>query len=192
VNEARRSQRKDPGRGGIVVTKTPPLMQTKGGAELSDACDFSPLAASVGADIAKVKVEEMLQALAPGIWGAGLYGGIGNGGMSLARVRFGPNLPLYLHSHPGWGDCLYFILSGELRLWRRPLAAGSAIFVSAGQQYRYTIGPDGADVLEFRAGGYTADLPGMTIEERSLDVVQSIIDTARANRACWEAFGPMA
>jgi hypothetical protein len=175
---------------GLTITENPPFFRTKGGAELSTGCDFSPLADAVGEDLAKAKVEEMLQALAPGIWGAGLYGSIGScGGMSLARIRFGPDLPLYMHSHPGWGDCLYFVLSGEVRLWHRRLGPGSAVFVPAGQMYKYTIGPEGADVLEFRAGEYTTDLPAMKIEEQSLEAVQTIIDTANANHAKWEQFG---
>lgn len=72
-----------------------------------------------------------------------------DGGMSLVSVRFGPNYPLPRHSHSV--DCLYYIVSGGIRMGNRVLGAGEGFFVPADVPYGYTAGPKGVELLEFRA-----------------------------------------
>ena len=98
--------------------------------------------------------------------------------MSLVHVWVGPNFPLFRHSHPKYGDCLYYVVAGEVILGRRRLGPGSGFFVPNGMPYKYTAGPAGVEVLEFRAGGGEPSAPGMKLDEHSLDSIQNIIDGA--------------
>ena len=69
-------------------------------------------------------------------------------GFSLIYAWFKPHFPLARHSHDT--DCLYYIVSGSLRLGTEPLAAGDGFFLPAGVPYTYAIGADGLEILEFR------------------------------------------
>jgi len=70
-------------------------------------------------------------------------------GMSLTHVWFKSGYPLPLHSHSG--DCLYYIVAGSIRVGRDELGPGDGFFVSSDVPYTYETGPNGAEVLEFRA-----------------------------------------
>ena len=70
-------------------------------------------------------------------------------GMSLVHAWFRSGFPLPRHSHDA--DCLYFVLAGSLRLGSEELTAGDGFFVGADVPYAYTAGPQGVEVLEFRA-----------------------------------------
>jgi hypothetical protein len=70
-------------------------------------------------------------------------------GMSLARLWLKSGFPLPLHSHDC--DCLYYIVAGSIELGQETLAAGDGFFVGGDVPYGYTAGPEGAEVLEFRA-----------------------------------------
>jgi len=171
--------------GRFQIKANPTMEPMQAGTELAGDFDVAALAESVGEHTAREKVEEMMQALAPGISSVMLFGEL-EGGMSLAHIWFGPNLPLFSHSHPKYGDCLYYVAAGAIFLGRRRLGPGSTFFIPNGQPYKYSAGPHGAEVLEFRAGGGEANQPGMKIEERSLDAIQSIIDRAKANQPLWK------
>jgi hypothetical protein len=102
----------------------------------------------------------------------------GEGGFSLVWSWFGPNYVLPRHSHSV--DCLYYLLSGELFLGNRRIEAGAGFFVPADAPYAYTAGPDGIEILEFRA----ADSFDMRISE-SLPRWERIVDAVRGNRDVW-------
>ena len=70
-------------------------------------------------------------------------------GMSLTHVWFKSGYPLPLHSHTG--DCLYYLLAGSIRMGDEVLGPGDGFFVGSDVPYTYEIGPEGAEVLEFRA-----------------------------------------
>ncbi len=70
-------------------------------------------------------------------------------GLSLSHAWFKSGFPLPRHSHDT--DCLYFILSGSLRIGTEELAKGDGFFVGDGVPYSYVPGPDGVEVLEFRS-----------------------------------------
>jgi hypothetical protein len=69
-------------------------------------------------------------------------------GFSLVHAWFGENFPLPRHTHSG--DCLYYVLRGELRMGSKTVKAGSGLFVPSGRPYAYRAGPGGVEVLEFR------------------------------------------
>jgi mannose-6-phosphate isomerase-like protein (cupin superfamily) len=69
-------------------------------------------------------------------------------GFSLVHAWFGENFPLPRHTHSG--DCLYFVLKGELRMGSKTVKAGSGLFVPNGRPYTYRAGAGGVEVLEFR------------------------------------------
>lgn len=75
--------------------------------------------------------------------------GTDGSGLSLIWLRFGSNYQLPRHSHST--DCLYYVVSGEVRMGSRVLGAGEGFFVAADTTYGYTVGPDGVELLEFRA-----------------------------------------
>lgn len=70
-------------------------------------------------------------------------------GMSLTHVWFKSGYPLPLHSHSG--DCLYYVLAGGIRVGSEQLGPGDGFFVGSDVPYTYEVGPQGAEVLEFRA-----------------------------------------
>ncbi|RIJ31962.1 cupin domain-containing protein [Henriciella algicola] len=69
-------------------------------------------------------------------------------GFSLTYAWFKSGFPLPLHTHNV--DCLYYVVAGSLQLGIEKLEAGDGFFVGADKAYRYTPGPDGVEVLEFR------------------------------------------
>lgn len=69
-------------------------------------------------------------------------------GFSLVYAWFKSSFPLPLHSHDA--DCLYYVVSGSLKLGTEKLGAGEGFFVPAGVPYTYRAGAEGVEVLEFR------------------------------------------
>ncbi len=69
-------------------------------------------------------------------------------GFSLVQAWFGEDFPLPRHTHTG--DCLYYVLKGEIRMGSRTVPAGAGFLVRSGRPYTYRAGPGGAEVLEFR------------------------------------------
>lgn len=69
-------------------------------------------------------------------------------GMSLTYCWFKSGYPLPLHSHSA--DCLYFIISGSLKIGTEELGAGDGFFLGRDVPYAYVPGPDGVEVMEFR------------------------------------------
>jgi hypothetical protein len=69
-------------------------------------------------------------------------------GMSLTYVRFKPGFALPLHSHSA--NCLYFIITGSIRMGTEELGPGDGFFLGTDVPYAYTPGKDGVELLEFR------------------------------------------
>jgi hypothetical protein len=154
---------------------------------VADGFAHAPLAEKFGAEASRQKIGEMIKAGSPGASTTPLLMQEGPNGMSLVHVWFGPNFPLFRHSHPLHGDCLYYVIAGELTMGNRKLGAGSTFFVPNGQPYKYTAGPAGVELLEFRAGGGEEGAPGMKLDETSLDSIQKIIDGCHENESLWQA-----
>lgn len=179
-------------RGPFAINENPPISSPGKRERVSENLDrvadgyaYGPLAEQFGEDPTRQKIGEMVEAFVPGAAVTSLFGQPGPNGMSLVHVWFGPNFPLFRHSHPKGGDCLYYVQAGEIIMGKRRLGAGSTFFVPNGQPYKYTAGPAGVELLEFRAGGGDPEAPGMKLDERSLDSIQTIIDRAYENEHLW-------
>lgn len=55
--------------------------------------------------------------------------------------------------------------------------------------YKYTAGPAGVELLEFRSGGGVKDAPAMSLDELSLDAIDKLIDTYNENHDEWQPPG---
>jgi quercetin dioxygenase-like cupin family protein len=86
--------------------------------------------------------------IAQGIADTLVFQGEGADGFSLVRAWLGPHYVLPRHTHSG--DCLYYIVEGEIIMGSRHLVAGDGFLVPSEAPYAYEAGPDGAVVLEFR------------------------------------------
>lgn len=69
-------------------------------------------------------------------------------GMSLTYCWFKSGYPLPRHSHNT--DCLYFIVSGSLKIGTEELGAGDGFFLGTDVPYTYVPGENGVEVMEFR------------------------------------------
>jgi hypothetical protein len=69
-------------------------------------------------------------------------------GMSLTYLWFKSGYPLPHHSHDA--DCLYFIISGSLKIGTEELGPGDGFFLGSDVPYSYVPGENGVEVLEFR------------------------------------------
>lgn len=69
-------------------------------------------------------------------------------GMSLTYCWFKSGYPLPHHSHSA--DCLYFIVSGSLKIGNETLGPGDGFFLGTDVPYSYVPGDEGVEVLEFR------------------------------------------
>jgi quercetin dioxygenase-like cupin family protein len=120
---------------------------------------------------------------AGGTFGMVLFGDPENtddGGASLVRTTFAPNFVLPRHSHSV--DCLYFVVAGEVHLGSQVLSVGDGFYAPADAPYGYTAGPDGAEVLEFRA----VSAFDSRIRETPAGW-ERILTAVRANRDDWAA-----
>ena len=80
---------------------------------------------------------------------------------------------------------MYYVTKGELRMGSQVVTEGEGFFVPDGAPYAYTAGPEGVEILEFRAKS-TFD---MKITE-SLPRWAQIIEGVRAHRDEWTAEMP--
>ena len=107
-----------------------------------------------------------------------LFGDPDVGGMSLIRLWYAPHYALPRHSHDV--DCLYYVIAGEARLGNQVVPAGDGFFVPADSPYAYSAGPEGVEVLEFRA----ASSFGIHVTE-SLGRWDQLAELARSHREEW-------
>jgi len=149
--------------------------------------DYGALAEKYGEAAARSRVVAMARAFRGGAATTPLFAQGGPNGMSLVHVWFGANFELFRHSHPRYGDCLYYVVAGEIRMGKQTLGPGSTFFLPNGQPYKYTAGPAGVELLEFRAGGGVEDAPGMCLDELTLDAIDRLVDNYDSNRHLWQA-----
>ncbi|HXW35716.1 MAG TPA: hypothetical protein VEJ87_14145 [Acidimicrobiales bacterium] len=109
-----------------------------------------------------------------------LFGDPEQGGMSLIRLWYPPAYALPRHSHDV--DCLYYVVAGEAHLGNQIVAAGDGFYVPANAPYAYSAGPEGVEVLEFRA---TSSF-GIRVTESSERWAQ-LAAIAREHREDWAA-----
>lgn len=179
-------------RGPLQINENPKVNRPNPDAPIDEdaICEYfehSSLAEKCGEEATREKIVEMAKAFRGGAATTPLFAQGGTNGMSLVHVWFGPNFELFRHSHPKYGDCLYYVVAGELTLGKRRLGPGSTFFLPNGMPYKYTAGPAGVELLEFRAGGGVDEAPGMCLDELSLDAIDKLIDCYKTNRDRWEA-----
>ena len=165
---------------------TPTLSDKLNEDHVAKAFDYSVMAEKYGEDTVREKVVEMAKSFSEGTNTTLLFGQGGPNGMSLAHVWFGANFSLFRHSHPQYGDCLYYMIAGEISLGKRKLGPGSTFFLPNGMPYKYTAGPAGVELLEFWAGGGVKDAPGLSLDELSLDALDKLIEGYKANKDKWQ------
>jgi len=102
-------------------------------------------------------------------------------GFALVYNWFKPHFPLPRHSHSV--DCLYYIVSGTLRLGSDELGPGDGFFIGADVPYSYTIGAEGLEILEFRHKGFFTTR-GFAANQRYWD---KAVATIAENRDVWRA-----
>jgi quercetin dioxygenase-like cupin family protein len=110
-----------------------------------------------------------------------LFGDPTGGGMSLVWLWYAAHYTLPRHSHDV--DCTYYVVAGEAHMGNQVVPAGDGFFVPAGAPYAYSAGPDGVEVLEFRA----ASRFGIRITETRWP---HLLDLARQHGDAWEAATP--
>lgn len=130
-------------------------------------------------------IGEMTKAIAPGNVTTPIFAQRGQGGMSIVHAWFAPNFQLFRHSHPAGGDCLYYVLAGEIVMGSQRLGPGDGFFVPNEMPYKYKAGPEGVEVLEFRSGGGIQGAPIMKLDERGIESIRRLAEANRAEHDNW-------
>ncbi len=156
----------------------------------ADGFDYTGLLDDNDEEDVRGAIGDMVRAIAPGTVTTPLFGQGGRDGMSLVHVWFGPDFPLFRHSHPRYGDCLYYVVAGEVVLGSQRLGPGDGFFVPNEMPYKYKAGPEGVEVLEFRAGGGVKGAPGMKLDERTVDGIRTLAELATAQHDNWAEAEP--
>ncbi len=66
----------------------------------------------------------------------------------LLEIRYQPNTDIRLHAHDE--DEIIYVRDGELCLGDQVLGPGSSLFVPGNTLYRFSAGPEGLQILNFR------------------------------------------
>jgi hypothetical protein len=193
--EPERVERYHSHRGPFAIYQTPEITQPPSPEDMADAdmsqvadyFDYTGLLAENDELEVRDSLGEMGRAIAPGSVVTTLFSQPEPDGMSLVHVWFGANFPLFRHSHPKNGDCLYYVVAGQVIMGSKVLKAGDGFFVPNGMPYKYRAGPEGVEVLEFRAGGGDANAPDMKLDEGSLDAIRRITESAKEQQDQWKA-----
>lgn len=112
-----------------------------------------------------------------------LFGDADRDGMSLVWLWYAPHYALPRHSHDV--DCTYYVVRGEAHLGNQVVHAGDGFFVPAGAPYAYAAGPDGVEVLEFRA----VSSFGIRVTESATGWAR-LLATARTHGTDWATSSP--
>ncbi|HEX4180250.1 MAG TPA: hypothetical protein VHY32_05630 [Caulobacteraceae bacterium] len=103
--------------------------------------------------------------------------------LSLTYAWFKQGFPLPRHSHSA--DCLYHVISGEMRYGSEVLMAGDGMFVPAGALYTFETGEGGVEFVEFRKAA-TYDIIYQTTEkvwDRQLQQTKAKVEAWRLTEA---------
>ena len=100
-------------------------------------------------------------------------------GFSLIRLWFKSGFPLPRHCHDV--DCLYYIVGGSLRIGHEELGVGDGFFIGRDVPYMYTPGPEGVEVLEFRA----ADAFNISVLADNRIFWDKALDTVHSKLGTW-------
>jgi hypothetical protein len=100
-------------------------------------------------------------------------------GFSLTYVWFKSGFPLPRHSHNV--DCVYYIVGGSLFMGHDELGVGDGFFVGRDVPYTYRPGPQGVEVLEFRA----SNAFDIKVLANNPLFWENAAETARNHRTAW-------
>jgi hypothetical protein len=171
----------------IEAPPTPQQAEQMDVSRAADGIDYTGLLDKYEESEVRDAITDFVRAILPGSKVTSLFKGSGPDAMSLVHVWFGADMEVVRHAHPADGDCLYYVLAGELTMGSRVLRAGDGFLVPNGSPYTYRAGPDGVEVLEFRAGGGVKGAPGFELHETSVESLRRIATSARANQDRWQA-----
>jgi mannose-6-phosphate isomerase-like protein (cupin superfamily) len=102
-------------------------------------------------------------------------------GFSLVEIYFKPNYVSTRHTHNT--DCLYYVKWGRAYIGQVELGPGDGYFVPANTPYKFSAGPEGFELLEFRrATRYDQQFLDTDIERW-----EPIFKAAEENRELWES-----
>lgn len=101
------------------------------------------------------------------------------GGFSLTYAWFKSGYPLPRHTHNV--DCLYYIVSGSIRMGKEELGAGDGFFIGADVPYTYTPGPAGVEILEFRA----ANMFNIKVMANNPAYWERALEAVKEHRPAW-------
>ena len=181
-------------RGGFEIYTAPPLaappapgaLGEEDAAAAVDAFEYSELVDDDHPDSdVRASLASMIRAISPGNIVTPLFSQQGEQGMSLVHAWFGPHFPLFRHSHPRFGDCLYYVVAGQVVMGSRVLNPGDGFFVPNGMPYKYQAGPDGVEILEFRAGGGVDGAAALKLHEPSVDAIDRLTAAALEHHDDW-------
>ncbi|WP_042337735.1 cupin domain-containing protein [Paraburkholderia ferrariae] len=113
-----------------------------------------------------------------------LYRSTDPNGFTLVYVWFKGNFALPVHTHNT--DCLYYIISGEIHMGKNVLTAGDGFFLPAETPYSYHAGPQGVELLEFRA----ATEFDIVIRDGTERGWEHLVSVCAANRELWKTQRP--
>jgi mannose-6-phosphate isomerase-like protein (cupin superfamily) len=142
-----------------------------------DHLTVAPMDASVLAGFAKMQAAGASSGL--GEQTARLFAEEDENGLSLVRAWFRSNYILPRHSHNA--DCLYYIIGGELQMGTVTLRKGDGVFIPCDHGYTFQAGPEGVDLLEFRA----ATRYNIVFKGNDEAYWDRIADNVRTHAAAW-------
>lgn len=102
-------------------------------------------------------------------------------GVSVLQVYMQRGMSVPRHSHDA--DCLYYVVTGQLRLGNRSLGPGDGAFVPGGMTYTVAAGPDDVEFLEIR----TSTSFDMQLREGSPEGWDALVGEMEAHRDHWRA-----
>jgi hypothetical protein len=105
-------------------------------------------------------------------------------GFSLIYAWFKAGFPLARHSHDK--DCLYYVISGAVKLGTERLGPGDGFFVPKDAPYMYGVGDTGVEILEFRHDSLFDSRTSSASQEYWDKAVKIITDS----RSAWLAAEP--
>ena len=105
-------------------------------------------------------------------------------GFSLGYAWFKSNYALPPHTHNT--DCLYYVIAGEVHFGNQVLTAGDGLFIPADAPYTYSVGPRGAEILEFRDSSRF----DITVKDGTEQGWERLVSICAANKEQWRRESP--
>ena len=102
-------------------------------------------------------------------------------GFCVAWAWFKSGFPLYRHSHGP--DCLYQVVGGSIRFGTEELGKGDGVFIPGGTPYTFQVGPEGAEIVEFRH----EPISGTVVLANNPAFWEKAMEMVRGRREIWRS-----